>query len=131
MSEYKTIGEVRAEACLEAFHRAMRENPGKPIAELMRIAAAMPAPRFFVEPPMAKKNVALLRNHGKKVKNPNKAAMYAELYRRWKKRRVDGYSVLEEIIREPAPSFYLHPQRFTTIVYETLRKNKKRNNGKY
>ena len=58
--------------------------------------------------------------------NPKKLAMYKEIYRRYVQRVKDcskryKYIVLEQIIEEPAPSFYLDEQSFRGIVYRTLR----------
>jgi glycosyltransferase involved in cell wall biosynthesis len=53
--------------------------------------------------------------------------MGAEGYRRYKEKAVDPnkrykYLILEKIIEEPAPSFYLDGETFRGIVYKTLRK---------
>ena len=49
-----------------------------------------------------------------------------EIYRRYKQRVKEcseryRYVILDEIIREPAPSFYLDVETFRGIVYRTLR----------
>ena len=49
--------------------------------------------------------------------------MYKELYRRYMKQckgNTGNYSILESIIEEPAPSFYLDAGSFRGIVYRTL-----------
>jgi hypothetical protein len=53
----------------------------------------------------------------------NKIEMYKELYRRYMKQNkgnVGNYTILESIIEEPAPSFYLDAGSFRGIVYRTL-----------
>jgi hypothetical protein len=52
--------------------------------------------------------------------------MYKEIYRRYVQRIKDDsrrykYMILEQIIEEPAPSFYLDEDTFRGIVYRTLR----------
>ena len=72
-----------------------------------------------------------LERHGKRVMEPTKAAMVDELHRRWKAKGVKHYACLEEIIEEPAPSFYIAPSTFRRLVYLELRSNRKkdRNGG--
>jgi hypothetical protein len=54
--------------------------------------------------------------------------MYKEIYRRYMQRMKDEsnrykYVILEQIIEEPAPSFYLDEETFRGIVYKSLRGN--------
>ena len=63
--------------------------------------------------------------------NENKLAMYKEIYKRWMQQVKDcnkryKYIILEQIIEEPAPSFYLDEESFRGIIYKTLRN--RRNN---
>jgi hypothetical protein len=60
------------------------------------------------------------------ITNENKAEMYKEIYRRYIKQVKDcnkryKYLILEKIIEEPAPSFYLEEETFRGIIYRTLR----------
>ena len=60
------------------------------------------------------------------ITNKNKIAMYKEIYRRYKAREKNcdnryKYVILEDIIEEPAPSFYIDMETFRGIVYRTLR----------
>lgn len=52
--------------------------------------------------------------------------MYQELYRRYinykKEFKVSGYCILEKIIEEPAPSYYITEQTMRGIVYKAFRK---------
>lgn len=125
---YKTtaVTELRGKAAVDAFFAAL-QSPGVKVEEAMIAAASAPAPRFFVELTVAKRWVSVLAR-GKRLpfKQPNKIALYKELYRRWKARRVNHYLVLESIILEPAPCFYLDRETFRVLVYKTLRKNRKK-----
>ena len=52
--------------------------------------------------------------------------MYKEIYRRYIKQVKDcnkryKYLILEKIIEEPAPSFYIEEETFRGIIYRTLR----------
>lgn len=55
--------------------------------------------------------------------------MYKEIYRRYIKRIKETsehyrFVILERIIEEPAPSFYLDEETFKGIVYRTLRERR-------
>ena len=65
----------------------------------------------------------MVKNRRLPIKNKNKIEMYKELYRRYMKQckgKVGNYTILESIIEEPAPSFYLDAGSFRGIVYRTL-----------
>lgn len=125
MAKYKSIGAMRAEACLEAFQTVLPNC--ETIKEAYERAAVMPAPRFFCTFAVAYKRVSELEKFGKRVDNPMKAAMYDEIHRRWKAKGVKHYVVLEDIINEPAPSFYVEPDTFKELVYKAMRNHKRKN----
>ena len=61
-----------------------------------------------------------------KQANGNRKKMYEELFKRYIERRTDsGYKILEQIIKEPAPSFYVSEQTMKYIIYKTLRERNK------
>ena len=125
--EEKSISKQRAEACLEVFQRILPQC--ETVEEAFERAAKEPAPKFFVSFPRAYRRVSELERHGKRVKEPTKAAMFDELHRRWKAKGVKHYVDLEDIIDEPAPSFYIAPCTFRCLVYKALR-NRRKKNGK-
>ena len=70
----------------------------------------------------------LVRKKSLPLVNKNKVELYKELFRRYKKYRqedytnkVINYTLLEKIIEEPAPSFYIEEETFRGIIYRTLR----------
>lgn len=87
----------------------------------------MKAPRFYVTFENARRFISMLARKKKlPLINSNKLAMYKEIYRRYVQRIKDDsrrykYMILEQIIEEPAPSFYLDEDTFRGIVYRTLR----------
>lgn len=127
MAIEKSIAQQRAEACLEVFQRILPQC--ETAEEAFERAAKEPAPKFFVNFPRAYRCVMELERHGKRVKEPTKAAMYDELHRRWKTRGVKHYADLEDIINEPAPSFYIAPWTFKALVYKALRDKRRKNGG--
>lgn len=129
MAEYRSLGQMRGEAVYEAFRRVMERETGKSVMEIFAIAAKEPAPRFFVTFTQAYRVIADMVRHGYRPTNEYKAAMYDELHRRWKAKGVSHFADLEEIINEPAPSFYMSEEAFRTLVYKMIRNGRSKKKG--
>ena len=120
--------EDKAKDCLAAFNKAMAENKELSIEALIGVASKLPAPRFYCTFGNARRFVSLLdRGKPLPLKQENKIAMYEEIFRRYKLLVGDSgkrykYTVLENIIKEPAPSFYLDFETFRALVYKAMRK---------
>ena len=125
----KTIREQRKEAVINTFFETVKKmsanNPYVTNKEILAKAVHKEAPRFFVNYESARRFISLMARRKKlPVINKNKRAMYNEIYRRFKERckgETGHYKMLEEILEEPAPSFYLDESTFQGIVYKTLR----------
>ena len=119
---------MKGEDIVNAFYKAMSENPDKKIGELFKIACKMPAPRFYVTFDQARRFVSLLdRELEFPLKNENKKRLYQELHRRLKRKRGDKkgcYKLLEDIIASPAPEFYMDEETFKQVFYKTIRSKK-------
>ena len=121
----------RKQDVVKCFFESLREiRKSRPFAtqdEVIRYAVNSEAPRFYVTFENARRFVSLLSRKKKlPLINNNKLAMYKEIYRRYMQRVKDcskryKYVILEQIIEEPAPSFYLDEETFRGIVYRTLR----------
>ena len=128
------VRNMRKQDVVNSFFESLKEvRKTRPFAtqdEIIRHAANGNAPRFYVTFENARRFVSLLaRKKRLPLINTNKLAMYKEIYRRYKKRVKEcgeryKYIILDEIIREPAPSFYLDIETFRGIVYKTLAHNK-------
>lgn len=124
------VRNMRKQDVVNSFFESLKEvRKTRPFAtqdEIIRHAANGNAPRFYVTFENARRFVSLLaRKKRLPLINTNKLAMYKEIYRRYKKRVKEcgeryKYIILDEIIREPAPSFYLDIETFRGIVYKTL-----------
>ncbi len=120
----------RKQDVVNCFFESLREvRKSRPFAtqdEVIRYAVNSKAPRFYVTFENARRFVSLLsRKKRLPLSNSNKLAMYKEIYRRYRQRVKEcgeryRYVILDEIIREPAPSFYLDVETFRGIVYKTL-----------
>ncbi len=127
----KTISDRRKQDVLKSFFESLKEvRKNRPYAtqdEVIKHAVKSKAPRFYVTFENARRFVSLLSRKKKlPLINSNKLAMYKEIYRRYMQRVKDcsaryKYIILEQIIEEPAPSFYLDENTFRGIVYKTLR----------
>ena len=128
-----TVGEMRKQAIIDTFFETMKNcrkiDPFASLEKIIEKAAATAAPRFFVSFENARRFVSMLvRKKRLPLVNKNKLEMYKELFRRYKKQRqedftnrVINYTLLEKIIEEPAPSFYLDTETFRCLLYKALR----------
>lgn len=130
-----SVREMRKQDVINSFYESYKElKKSKPFAtqnEVIEYAVKSEAPRFYVTFENARRFVSLLLRKKKlPIVNENKLEMYKEIYRRYIKQVKDcnkryKYLILEKIIEEPAPSFYLEEETFRGIIYKTLRNRKK------
>ena len=114
-------------------YKLMREHPDKKMYEIINLAASHPAPRFYVSYENARRYVSELeRGKELNLKVKHTIDMYKELHRRYvllrKERREAGvrrinYTLLEEIIDSPAPSFYASSDGLRWLFYRHKKKN--------
>ncbi len=126
-----SVRELRKQDVIESFFESLKEvRKTRPFAtqnEVIEHAARRSAPRFYVTFENARRFISLLSRKKKlPLINGNKLDMYKEIYKRYLQRVKDcskryKYLILEKIIEEPAPSFYLDEETFRGIVYKTLR----------
>lgn len=126
-----SVREMRKQDVIDRFYESYKElKKKKPFAtqnEVIEHALKSEAPRFYVTFENARRFISLLsRKKRLPIINENKLAMYKEIYRRYIKQVKDcnkryKYLILEKIIEEPAPSFYLEEETFRGIIYKTLR----------
>ena len=130
----RTIRKMRKEDVTKAFFDTMKEvrkeNPLVTQNEVIEMAVKSTAPRFYVTFENARRYISLMARKKKiPIVNENKLKMYKEIYNRYIKRIKETsehyrYMILERIIEEPAPSFYLDAETFKGIVYKTLRERR-------
>ena len=128
-----TVGEMRKQAIIDTFFETLKScrkiDPFASLEKIIEKAASNAAPRFFVSFENARRFVSMLvRKKSLPLVNKNKVELYKELFRRYKKYRqedytstVINYTLLEKIIEEPAPSFYLDTETFRCLLYKALR----------
>ena len=121
----------------EAVYALMRERSMDKMEDIIKAAAAGPAPRFYVSFENARKIVSLIiRGREIPLANKEKIAMYKELAKRYiakcKQLRCDGvrrlnYTLLEEIFEPPSPSFYTDAETLRCLFYRHMRRKKTEN----
>lgn len=129
-----SVREMRKQDVIDSFFDSLKElRQTKPFAtqnEVIEHAVKKGAPRFYVTFENARRFISLLARKKKlPLINRNKLEMYKEIYRRYMQQVKDcskryKYLILERIIEEPAPSFYLDEETFRGIIYKTLRDRK-------
>lgn len=129
-----SVREMRKQDVINSFFDSLKElRQTKPFAtqnEVIEHAVKKGAPRFYVTFENARRFISLLARKKKlPLINRNKLEMYKEIYRRYMQQVKDcskryKYLILERIIEEPAPSFYLDEETFRGIIYKTLRDRK-------
>lgn len=133
-----SVREIRRQDIVDCFYKSLKEmrktRPFATLNEVIEHATKSSAPRFYVTFENARRFVSLLLR-GKKlpITNKNKVAMYKEICRRYKSKVKNvneryKYIILESIIEEPAPSFYIDNETFRGIVYTTLRSRRNEQN---
>ena len=126
MNKITDIKKERNAALVEAFHKVLKE--AKSVDEAFEMLAGVEAPKFYVSLERARISVSRMVRAKWFPSHIAKLAMYEELTRRamarWA-RGEKGYDCLEEIINEPAPSFYLDKLTMKGIVYREMRKRRR------
>ncbi len=125
------VRDIRKRDVVNSFFESLKEvRKSRPYAtqdEVIKHAVSKNAPRFYVTFENARRFVSMLARKKKlPLINSNKLAMYKEIYQRYLQKVKDTgkrykYIILEQIIEEPAPSFYIDEDTFRGIVYRTLR----------
>lgn len=130
----RSVRDMRKQDVIDSFFDSLKElRKNRPYAtqnEVIQHAIHKGAPRFYVTFENARRFISLMSRKKKlPLINSNKLAMYKEIYKRYMQQIKDcgkryRFLILEKIIEEPAPSFYLDEETFRGIIYKTLRQRK-------
>lgn len=119
---------VRNHELITAYHKLLDDADYICTDEIYRKVVEMPASRFFVSEERAAIVISKLMRGGKlKGMRPTKAEMFREIYRRAMiiKRRKPNMSVFDlaiEVVRQPAPKFYMEPGYARYIIFTNKKK---------
>lgn len=108
MSRVKTLQMQKVRDFRESFGRVLKLNPDMPFIEAYNVTARSAAPRFYCTLSEARRFCSLLnRKKPLPLRSENKKKMYQDLFEKWKASGSTTYMTLDEIIMQPAPSFYI------------------------
>lgn len=126
------ISEMRRQHIIKAFFEAMKSTSKYPVTQddIIRSVMMKGAPRFYIGYASARRYVSKIeRGKPLGLKNKNTILMYEELHRRYKAYKdrtgIFGYSILEKILQEKAPSYYIDLKTFREIIYDHYRSIRK------
>ena len=109
-------------------YRKLLEESGVISSEIYVKLVDMPSARFWVSEERAAIFVDSMMN-GDKLTNQrqNKREMYQEIYRRVmllkrKKPELSLYELVSEVVRQPAPKFYITPGSIKVVISRAKRK---------
>ena len=98
---------------IERYRETMEQCDNTSIKDHVRITIKKPAKRFYIEKERAYDIIMFMENNVAFASpNPNKIRMYDEIYIRYKARmeknpNAQKSDVIEAVINEPAPEFYI------------------------
>ena len=113
---------------IRAYRAAISENDCASIKDYVKIAIKMPSRRFWIEKDRAYDIITMMENCVLFASpNPNKIRMYDEIYIRYKKRMDENpcrqkYDIIEDVINEEAPEFYIGIHSAMKIVNRNNRR---------
>lgn len=128
---------LRSEHFIAAVHKQL--HGGKkpfPIGKLCAMVAASPAPQFYVAPKRALEMYNLYRKTGRIIPSSERhLQMYLEIFRRYDEMMASmqgafKYSVMQDVLEQPAPSFYIEPSGATEYYYRAMAARRRRNRNK-
>ena len=104
------------------------------IADICRLAASMPAPRFYIDTQTAFKQYNLYKAGRSSIHGVYKRMMYAEIFARYEQsvellkssgQHIGKQKIMEQILSQSAPSFYYDDDTALKMYYYIMA-NKKR-----
>ena len=123
----KTENWQKKDDVFKAYERAIKELGDVarrvPKNTIIEKAMSYPAPRYYITLEVAIRNISLMyRGIQPDMYNPMKIDMYDSIFRKFvaKGLKYPGYSYLETIINNEAPSFYIEKRQFVRIINDKL-----------
>lgn len=136
----RRIFEYRSERdrdLLNAYRRQIAQSSGPiQLREVMYQVVNSPSSRFWVSPERAMRVISSM-DHGNRLNGMirNKRIMFREIYRRVHQLRTRPHyrqlplsEVVQIVVEQPAPSFYMTPQSAIVIMHH-IRKRRKQCNS--
>lgn len=106
------------------YKSLIREHPCKTRREICILISQSPAPRMYFSVEYARRVISVMSLGGRRSHDPIRFRKHHELYRRWLSLPINEQNIegLQNIISQPAPSFYLSPDRINYLLYKAIEK---------
>lgn len=124
--ENMVFAEARAVDLIRVYTSYIEKCDFVSLKDVYQVVAESPAPRFYVTAKRASIVIAQMQQ-GLSCGNPLKDEMYREIYRRCLKLRKQHpkwtmYQLCEVVVQQPAPKFYILPNRVQFILIKIRRR---------
>lgn len=119
-----TLREQKKQHIVAAVYATMKQMPGAPMEDILRVASMSPAPMYYITLDSAVRNLSLVLRGRTATRNQLKQAMYEELAEKFKRAKCVMLKDVESILNTPASSFFITFFAFRCDFYRTLRKKK-------
>ena len=125
----------KAVALTRAFHMMLSENRGMSVTQLIEKLEELPAPRFYVSTQCAINMVHRIRKGLETNMRGKRREMYEEIMARLEKEKLkhpqkSNYDQMEDVLAQPAPSFYMTGKSMYKIINSHLKENRMRKLGR-
>lgn len=100
------------------------------------LVAGQAAPQFYITPKQALDQYNQYKRSGKlDTDNPLTAQMYHDIFERYEKLLATNpcdykYSIMQDVLESPAPSFYIKPSAATAFYYRAMAYKRRLNRSK-
>ena len=103
--------------------------------DICKMAAAMPAPRFYTDVPTALRQYNLYLKGKSCLHSVTKRKMYADIFARYERlvntleasgQHVCKHRTMEKVLEQPAPSFYYDDDSAMKIYYYAMSQKRKK-----
>jgi hypothetical protein len=124
----------KAIALTRAFRTMLSKNTNMSVTQLIERLEELPAPRFYVSTQCAINMVNRIRKGKETSMRGRRREMFDEIMERLEeeKRRhpqKSSYDQMEDVLAQPAPSFYMTGKSMYKIINSHLKENRRRRLG--
>ena len=121
----------KAIALTRAFHTMLSKNRGMSVTQLIEKLEELPAPRFYVSTQCAINMVNRIKKGLETNMRGSRREMFDEIMARLEKEKKrhpqkSNYDQMEDVLAQPAPSFYMTGKSMYKIINSHLKENRKR-----
>lgn len=125
----------KAIALTRAFHAMLSKNRNMSVTQLIEKLEELPAPRFYVSTQNAINMVNRIKRGEEKNMRGRRREMFDEIIERLEKEKrrhpqKSSYDQMEDVLAQPAPSFYMTGKSMYKIINSHLKENRMRKLGR-